>query len=288
MVGTIHPQKVLSNDRPRPGDVLILTKPLGLGIISTAAKNGEDKQAAVAQAIGVMTTLNRAAAEVLSGFEVHALTDVTGFGLLGHLRNVVAASKVAARVWLERVPVLPAAWDYVRAGIAPGGTHANRRFLADWVSYGAGITKEEELVLCDAQTSGGLLAAVAPGQAEAALSALRAAGVSDAAAAGTIEAGGARIRVSRTPGPWTPAGPEHRPLLPIRGGASGTTGGAQARRMSSTTCPGRTVRRRGYTASLRWWRGRTWPGWWNAGAVPSHPVSKYVRHDGEQLGRLGS
>ena len=201
VVGTIHPKKVLSNDGAQPGDALILTKPLGLGIISTAAKNGEDSQEAIGAAIRVMTTLNRAAAEVLTNFDVHALTDVTGFGLLGHLRNVISASKVGARIWLDRVPVLPAAWDYVRAGIAPGGTHANRRFLADWVSYDPDLSKEDELLLCDAQTSGGLLAAVAPGQAEAALSALRAAGVSQASAVGTIEAGPSRIKVSRTKAP---------------------------------------------------------------------------------------
>src|SRR4051812_47752906 len=87
VVGTIHPDKVLSNAGAKPGDVLILTKPLGLGIISTAAKNNEDKLGAIAEAIRVMKTLNRKACEVLTGFEVHALTDVTGFGLLGHLRN---------------------------------------------------------------------------------------------------------------------------------------------------------------------------------------------------------
>jgi selenide,water dikinase len=201
VVGTIHPDKILTNDHARPGDVLILTKPLGLGIISTAAKNGEDKQGAIASAIHVMSTLNRAAADVLSGFEVHALTDMTGFGLLGHLRNVVVASKVGARIWLDRVPVLPPAWDYVRAGIAPGGTHANRRFLADWVCYDPEITKEEELLLCDAQTSGGLLAAVAPEQADAAISSLKAGGALQAATIGRMEEGAIRIRVVRTASP---------------------------------------------------------------------------------------
>jgi selenide, water dikinase len=200
VVGTIHPNRILSNDHAQPGDVLILTKPIGLGIITTAAKNGEDKQGAIAQAIEVMTTLNRAAAEVFVEFDVHALTDVTGFGLLGHLRNVVSASKVGATVWLERVPVLPPAWDYVRAGIAPGGTHANRRFLADWVSFDPDIAREEELMLCDAQTSGGLLAAVVPDQAEAILLALKAAGASQAAVVGLIQEGAPRIKVSRTQG----------------------------------------------------------------------------------------
>ena len=103
---------------------------------------------------------------------------------------------MSARVWLDRA--LPPAWDYVRGGIAPGGTHANRRFLADWVSYDPDVSKEDELVLCDAQTSGGLLAALPPGQAEAARSALKAAGVSQAAVVGRIEEGPSRIRVSRT------------------------------------------------------------------------------------------
>src|SRR5579871_275176 len=160
VVGTVHPNKVLANDGAKPGDILVLTKPLGLGIITTAAKNNQDSQNAIGSAIKVMTTLNQAAGSAIAKVGVDALTDVTGFGLLGHLRNIVAASKVSAKVHLEKVPVLQAAWDYVRAGIAPGGTHAKLRFLEDWVTYAPDITKEEQLVLCDAQTSGGLLAAV--------------------------------------------------------------------------------------------------------------------------------
>ena len=101
---------------------------LGLGIITTAAKNGEDKLGAIPTAVRVMTTLNRVAGEVIARVGAHAFTDVTGFGLLGHLRNIVAASNVGAHVYLDRVPVLPPAFEYVRAGIAPGGTHANHKF----------------------------------------------------------------------------------------------------------------------------------------------------------------
>ncbi|HEY7429067.1 MAG TPA: selenide, water dikinase SelD [Gemmataceae bacterium] len=200
VVGTVAPDRVLANDGARPGDVLVLTKPLGLGIITTASKNGEDKLGAIATAIKVMTTLNRAAAEAVVGVGAHALTDITGFGLLGHLRNMVAASKVGARVYLDRVPVLTAAREYVQAGIAPGGTHANHRFLTDFVSYAADLTKEEQLLLCDAQTSGGLLATVAPDRAETLLQALRAGGVPEAAAIGTIVdiAAPGRIEVSRS------------------------------------------------------------------------------------------
>src|SRR6202044_2248784 len=102
-----------------------------------------------------------------AGASVHACTDVTGFGLLGHLRNVAAASGCAATVRVDAVPVLGAAWSYVREGIAPGGTHANRRFLNDWVEYAADVGEDAQLVLCDAQTSGGLLVAVDPGAAQA-------------------------------------------------------------------------------------------------------------------------
>src|SRR5438105_7958236 len=96
VVGSVHPRKILSNAGAEPGDALVLTKPIGLGIITTAAKNGEDKLNAIGEAIRVMTTLNRSAAEVLTRFDVHALTDITGFGLLGHLRNVTSASGMTA------------------------------------------------------------------------------------------------------------------------------------------------------------------------------------------------
>jgi selenide,water dikinase len=190
VVGTVHPNKVLSNAGAKPGDALVLTKPIGLGIITTAAKNGEDKLGAIADAIRVMATLNRTAAEVLAAFEVHALTDITGFGLLGHLRNISAASGVTARVFAGLVPVLPAAREYVKAGIAPGGTHANWKFLADWVTFDAALSKEEQLLLCDAQTSGGLLASVPAADAERLVRAMSDAGVNAATVIGRIEGTG--------------------------------------------------------------------------------------------------
>jgi selenide,water dikinase len=200
VVGTISPNRVLSNDMAQPGDVLILTKPLGLGVITTAAKVGDDKLEAIGTAIGIMKTLNRVASEEIVHSDVHALTDVTGFGLLGHLRNIVSASKVGARVFIDRVPVLPAARQYVEAGIAPGGTYANHRFLSDWVTYDADVTTPDQLLLCDAQTSGGLLAAVAPDRADALLSSLHARGVTDAVAIGLIESQNpGRITISRSP-----------------------------------------------------------------------------------------
>lgn len=187
VVGTIHPQRVLSNAGAQPGDLLVLTKPLGLGIITTAAKQGKDRLGAIGEAISIMTTLNRAAAEAITSVGAHALTDITGFGLLGHLRNITAASKVSARVFLDQVSVLPAAWEYAREELVPGGSHANRRFLADWVTFADDMTKEEQLMLCDAQTSGGLLAAIPPASEAALLEALRSQGVPTFAVIGRLE-----------------------------------------------------------------------------------------------------
>jgi selenide,water dikinase len=199
VVGTLHPDRVLANSGACPGDVLILTKPIGLGIISTAAKNDQDGEGAIHDAIRVMATLNRTAAETLSRFEVHALTDVTGFGLLGHLRNMTAASRMIATVWSDQVPVLPAARRYLAAGIAPGGTRANWKFLADWVHYAAAITPEDQLLLCDAQTSGGLLASVPEATAPAVVHALSQAGTLAAAVVGRMETeGDGRINVLKS------------------------------------------------------------------------------------------
>jgi selenide,water dikinase len=189
VVGRVHPSEVLTNAGAGEGDVLVLTKPLGLGIITTAAKRGEDSLGAIGEAIAVMTTLNRDASRIIKKAGARALTDVTGFGLLGHLRNVTSGSGVSATVWADSVPVLSAAREYLRAGIAPGGTHANRRSLSAWVTYEAGLTEDEQLLLCDAQTSGGLLAALPGPRAEETVRALRAAGLSSSSIVGRIEGG---------------------------------------------------------------------------------------------------
>ncbi len=204
VVGTVRPDRVLTNAGAQVGDALVLTKPIGLGIITTAAKNGADQLDAIREAIGVMVTLNRSAAEVLARFDVHALTDVTGFGLLGHLRNMTAASRVTAEVWLDRVPVLPAARRYVADGIAPGGTRANLKFLTDWVDFADSISQEEQLLLSDAQTSGGLLAAVPADQAEELVRALSEAHSLAAAVVGKIDGpGNGRITVKARGGAYS-------------------------------------------------------------------------------------
>jgi selenide, water dikinase len=198
VTGKVHPERVISNAGGEPGDHLILTKPLGLGIITTAAKNDQDADGAIAQAIALMKTLNRAAAEAAQSVGVRAATDVTGFGLLGHLRNLVAASACQAEIWFDAVPVLASARAYVRAGVAPGGTHANWRFLNDWTEYAADIDKDEQLLVCDAQTSGGLLLAVAPERSDALIAELTARGTPCAARVGRLTHGPAgRMRVVR-------------------------------------------------------------------------------------------
>jgi selenide,water dikinase len=200
VTGTVHPKRFLTNAGARVGDVLVLTKPLGLGIVTTAAKRDEDDEGAITRAITLMKTLNRGACEaMLEVGGVHAVTDVTGFGLLGHLRNVAVASHVGATLWLERIPILEPARRYVARGIAPGGTHANWRFLAAHVDYDEGVTKDDQLLLADAQTSGGLLMAVAPERVEALIAALEARACPVARVIGEVTGSG-RIRVARGAG----------------------------------------------------------------------------------------
>jgi selenide,water dikinase len=200
VVGKVHPDRVIANAGAQPGDFLVLSKPLGLGIITTAAKRGEDPQGAIAGALGVMTTLNRDAAVVIAAGGAHAMTDVTGFGLLGHLRNITAASSVSATIWSDLVPILPPARDYVQAGIAPGGTHSNLRFLSRWVDYDPRIPEWQRLLLCDAQTSGGLLAALPGTHTAEVVRHLRYHGLESAAVVGCIEAGEpGRIQVRPAP-----------------------------------------------------------------------------------------
>ena len=147
-----------------------------------------------------MTTLNRDAARVFAASGAHALTDITGFGLLGHLRNLAAASGVSALIWSDLVPIIPAARDYVERGIAPGGTHANRRFLSKWVHYDPDLSEADQLLLCDAQTSGGLLAAVPGRRAPEVVRELRSHGSRAATIVGSIEPGEkGRIIVRRAP-----------------------------------------------------------------------------------------
>ncbi len=162
---------MLTNGGARPGDALVLTKPIGLGIISTALKRDEAPPALMAEAVRLMTTLNEGARDAALEVGVNAATDVTGFGLLGHLREMLMASGLSARIDPTRVPVIDGVRDLLAAGMVAGGTKRNHAFVDPDVEW-AGLSQDEQLLLADAQTSGGLLLAVEPGQAGALVAAL--------------------------------------------------------------------------------------------------------------------
>ncbi len=189
VTGTIHPRRVLTNSGARAGDRLLLTKALGTGVISTAIKRQKAEPPWVDAAVQSMTTLNRVAAGITtqtasgdvatrqSAFQVNALTDITGFGLIGHAREMALGSRVSLRLSASRVPLLPGALDCVRAGHVPGGLKANREFAECVVEWQDGIADDVKTLLFDPQTAGGLLISVAAEDADALVRALREAGV---------------------------------------------------------------------------------------------------------------
>ena len=180
VTGLIHPDKVLTNTGARVGDRIILTKPLGTGIINTAQKGGMADSQVVQRAIEIMTELNRKAAEVMKEFTVHACTDVTGFGLLGHLCEMLGKEKIGIRISLDAVPVLPKAEEYAAMGLVPGGAHRNRDFYKSKVEGAKACPPALLDLLYDPQTSGGLLIAVAAEDVAGLLRSLQKAGVKDA------------------------------------------------------------------------------------------------------------
>lgn len=184
VTGIIHPSRILKNVGARPGDVLILTKPIGLGILTTAMKRGLAERETAELAFTVMATLNEAAAEAASCIPVNACTDITGFGLLGHLKEMSGGSKVDAVIESEHVPILEGAIDFAVSGVIPGGTLANLEYVKEWVEWKEEIPQARRILLADAQTSGGLLFAVPREHGEALLKALKEKGVAWAARIG--------------------------------------------------------------------------------------------------------
>jgi selenide,water dikinase len=169
VTGTINPARVFANDGAKPGDALVLTKTLGTGVISTAIKRGEAQQEWIDCAVDSMTTLNKVAAEVLLDprFKVHTATDVTGFGLVGHAREIALASNVSVEIETSKLAFLPGAIECVRAGAIPGGLKANREFAEDCMESARGLTPEVYTLLFDPQTAGGLLISVESSGADA-------------------------------------------------------------------------------------------------------------------------
>jgi selenide, water dikinase len=159
VTGSVHPNRILANSGARAGDVLILTKALGTGVISTAIKQGRAELPWIEAATKSMTTLNKLAADVAAelGSDVHAATDITGFGLIGHTREMALAGNVSVKIDSQKISMLPGAIECVRAGYVPGGLKSNREFAESVVQCGSAVNETTKTLLFDPQTAGGLL-----------------------------------------------------------------------------------------------------------------------------------
>jgi selenide,water dikinase len=189
VIGVVEPGKQVSNAGARAGDVLVLSKPIGTGIITTAGKQGVVDPNVMAGAVQTMAALNRPASEAMQKVGVNAATDITGFGLMGHLKSMVKGSSVAAEISLSALPVLPGARELLEQGVAPGGTHRNLSSVEDVVTWDESLTDNDRLLLCDAQTSGGLLISVPSQRVDALVSALGEEGAACAAVVGRVTDG---------------------------------------------------------------------------------------------------
>jgi selenium donor protein len=191
VTGLVHPGRVVRNSTARPGDALVLTKALGTGIISTAVKRGLADEQAAREAAELMATLNGAAAEAMLESGANACTDITGFGLLGHLFEMASASGVDVTIHADAVPILDAARTFAGAGLVPGGTLNNLSYVEPHVTFAAGVSQVTRHILADAQTSGGLLISLPADDAEDLLAALRKRGVTQGAVIGQVTGHGA-------------------------------------------------------------------------------------------------
>jgi selenide,water dikinase len=160
VMGFVHPQHIATKSAARPGDVLLLTKPLGVGIITTAAKNDQAKAEHLEAAVEVMLQLNRAGAQSVPRFDLKAMTDITGFALLGHAQEMAERSNVSLCIHSARVPLLPGAREYAEQGLFPGGSKRNRDYFERWVRTESHVAEELLMLLFTPETSGGLLIAV--------------------------------------------------------------------------------------------------------------------------------
>jgi selenide,water dikinase len=189
VTGTAHPDEVVRVSTARPGMALVLTKPLSMGVVSTAIKRGRAGKDLVDEATRVMATLNAGACAAMRSVGAGAATDVTGFGLIGHLQQMVLSSGVAAEVWSEAVPVLEGVAPLVEEGLVPGGTRRNEAHFSRFVTFDEGVGGVERTILFDAQTSGGLLIAVDDGRARDLVAALEKEGTPAAAVVGRVTEG---------------------------------------------------------------------------------------------------
>jgi selenide,water dikinase len=189
VTGFVQPQRVLTKKNLRPGDRLILTKPLGTGIVNTAIKAGMAPAGLIEKVTALMAALNRTAAEVMAAFDVHACTDVTGFGLLGHLAEMLSGGGTGARVFARFLPFIPEALEYASMGLIPAGAYKNKEFREAMVIIEPGVDRARQDLLYDPQTSGGLLIGVNGAQSADLVRALREAGIDESAEVGEVLAG---------------------------------------------------------------------------------------------------
>lgn len=186
VTGIVHPDKVWKNVGAKPGDVLVLTKPLGVGIITTGIKRSVVTPEQEQIVTDTMAALNKTAAETLTNYHPHAVTDVTGFGLLGHASEIARGSDVSFEISYTKVPVLEGALELARNGVVPGGSKSNHKWLSDNIDYEEEISLEEQLVLCDAITSGGLLISIRPDEAVRYVDDLKSIGIEAASIIGRV------------------------------------------------------------------------------------------------------
>jgi selenide,water dikinase len=208
VTGEVHPDHLMTNAEGQAGDWLVLTKPLGTGLLTTALKRGRLSEAEIGAAVASMRTLNAGAARAARAAGVRAATDITGFGLLGHLNNILEGSRLAAELWVENLPILEHARQMADEGMMPGGTSRNAEAAAKVTRFDEGVAPADRILLTDAQTSGGLLLAVADERLERLLEELRKEGTLAASVIGRLVQGmvGA-IHVSAR----QPEGPSARP-----------------------------------------------------------------------------
>lgn len=184
VTGIVHPDRVWTNAGAKPGDVLILTKPIGVGIVTTAIKRGKASAELIALVEQTMAALNRVPAETAKEFTVHACTDVTGFGLAGHALEMARGAQVGIVLYASQVPLLPGTRDLVEQKVFPGGTVRNIDWVKDDAIFDEGVDETTKIILCDAVTSGGLLLAIPPDQAEELLAKLQERGIHAASIVG--------------------------------------------------------------------------------------------------------
>ncbi len=189
VTGFIHPDRILLKKNFKVGDRLILTKPLGTGIVNTAIKGGLASEKIIEFVTGLMATLNRDAADVMNDYPVSACTDITGFGLIGHLAEMVFDSRYGIKIWTEKIPIIPEAIEYAGMGLVPAGAYRNREFRESMVDFAPSVDILIQDVLFDPQTSGGLLICVEKESADDMVKSLKKKGVDNAAVIGEVLSG---------------------------------------------------------------------------------------------------